>query len=73
MHVRKLLFLFTLVLLVSNLSAQDIHFTQFYMSPLTTNPAMSGKFEGTVRIGGIYRGQWASVLSGSDSYKTPSV
>lgn len=73
MHVRKLLFLLTALLCLNELSAQDIHFTQFYMSPLTMNPAMAGKFEGTLRIGGIYRGQWASVVGGSDSYKTPSM
>ncbi|MCE7923223.1 MAG: type IX secretion system membrane protein PorP/SprF [Haliscomenobacteraceae bacterium CHB4] len=73
MHVRKLLFLLAALLGLNGLSAQDIHFTQFYMSPMTMNPAMSGKFEGTVRIGGIYRGQWASVVGGGDSYKTPSV
>ncbi len=72
MHVRKLLSLFAAILLLNSLAAQDIHFTQFYMSPMTMNPAMSGKFEGTVRIGGIYRGQWASVVGGGDSYKTPS-
>ena len=73
MHVRKLLFLLTALLCVSALSAQDIHFTQFYMSPMTMNPSMAGKFEGTVRIGGIYRGQWSSVVGGGDSYKTPSL
>lgn len=73
MHVRKLLFLIAVLLCLNSLSAQDIHFTQFYMSPLTMNPAMAGKFEGTVRIGGIYRGQWASVVGGSNSFKTPSV
>ncbi len=73
MHVRKLLFLIAVLFCLNSLSAQDIHFTQFYMSPMTMNPAMAGKFEGTVRIGGIYRGQWASVVGGSDSYKTPSV
>ncbi len=73
MHVRKLLYLSVALFLANSISAQDIHFTQFYMSPLTMNPAMNGKFEGTVRIGGIYRGQWASALTSSDSYKTPSV
>lgn len=72
MHVRKLLALFAVAFSLNNLAAQDIHFTQFYMSPLTMNPSLTGKFEGTVRIGGIYRGQWASVVGGRNSYKTPS-
>ena len=42
-------------------NAQDIHFTQFDMSPLTINPAFTGMFDGRVRMSGIYRNQWASV------------
>ncbi len=41
--------------------AQDIHFTQFDMQPLTVNPAFTGMFAGRARAGGIYRNQWASV------------
>ncbi len=73
MHVRKLLTLFSLTLGFGSLFAQDIHFTQFYMSPMTMNPSSAGRFEGSLRIGGIYRGQWASVYGGGDSYKTPSL
>jgi type IX secretion system PorP/SprF family membrane protein len=43
------------------------------MSPMTLNPANIGNFEGTVRIGGIYRGQWASVIGSKGQYKTPSL
>lgn len=49
--------------------SQDIHFSQFYMSPLTMNPAMTGNYEGTFRIGGIFRTQWFSV---AEPYQTPS-
>ncbi|MDO8368559.1 MAG: PorP/SprF family type IX secretion system membrane protein [Saprospiraceae bacterium] len=42
--------------------AQDKHFTQFYSSPLTLNPALSGAMEGTYRVGAIYRDQWRKVL-----------
>jgi type IX secretion system PorP/SprF family membrane protein len=41
--------------------AQDIHFTQFDMTPLVINPAFTGMFDGQVRAGAIYRNQWASV------------
>lgn len=41
-----------------HLGAQDIHFSQYNMSPLTLNPAQAGAFFGTARIGGIYRDQW---------------
>ncbi len=35
----------------------------FDMSPLTINPAQTGSFRGTVRIGGIYRSQWQSSIA----------
>jgi type IX secretion system PorP/SprF family membrane protein len=70
------------LLALQSLSAQDIHFTQFNMSPMTLNPAMAGKFEGTVRIGGIYRDQFRSSINGvtgpdgntvrNAQFKTPS-
>ncbi len=41
--------------------AQDIHFSQFYMSPLTLNPAMTGVMDCTDRITFNYRNQWAGV------------
>lgn len=71
MHCKKLLSLFAALLMGSGLWAQDIHFTQYYMSPMTLNPSMAGKFEGTVRIGGIYRDQWSSVIK-SRPFRTPS-
>lgn len=51
-----------LIVSTFSVSAQDIHFSLFNMSPLTLNPAQTGAFEGTARIGGIYRDQWASFL-----------
>jgi len=41
--------------------AQDIHFSQFDMAPLVVNPAFTGMFDGSARVGGIYRNQWKSV------------
>lgn len=41
--------------------AQDPHFSQFFASPLTLNPAFTGKFDGTVRVAGNYRNQWPSI------------
>ncbi len=40
---------------------QDIHFSQFNMSPLSLNPALTGLFDGDYRFASNYRGQWASV------------
>jgi len=44
-----------------NLIGQDIHFSQFNDLPLALNPALSGKMDGTLRAGTIYRNQWNSV------------
>lgn len=56
-----LLILFSAVF-VCGAWAQDKHFTQFYASPLTLNPALTGAMEGTYRVGAIYRDQWKKVL-----------
>jgi type IX secretion system PorP/SprF family membrane protein len=58
--------------LVFSLQAQDLHFTQFYASPLQLNPAMTGGFLGSVRIGGIYRDQW-NYLANVRGYRTPDI
>ena len=43
---------------LSGVTAQDPHFSQFFASPLTLNPALTGKFDGTLRAAGNYRNQW---------------
>lgn len=41
--------------------AQDPHFSQFHSSPLTLNPALTGKFDGDFRAAGNFRDQWPSL------------
>jgi type IX secretion system PorP/SprF family membrane protein len=41
--------------------AQDPQFSQFFASPLTLNPALTGKFNGTIRVAGNYRNQWPQI------------
>ncbi|MCB9054337.1 MAG: PorP/SprF family type IX secretion system membrane protein [Chitinophagales bacterium] len=44
--------------------AQDLHFSQFFNSPLLTNPANTGFIpDGDYRLGANYRNQWASVTA----------
>jgi type IX secretion system PorP/SprF family membrane protein len=38
--------------------SQDPNFSQFFVSPLTLNPALTGKFNGNLRVAGNYRNQW---------------
>ena len=49
------------VLCTSYLFSQDIHFSQYYCSPLVINPAKTGNFDGDYRFTGIHRNQWKSV------------
>lgn len=58
--VKSFLFLAAMGIGLSS-NAQDIHFTQFNMSPLTLNPANTGGHDGLWRVNGIYRNQWNSV------------
>jgi type IX secretion system PorP/SprF family membrane protein len=52
--------------------AQDLHFTQFFNSPLSTNPANTGFIpDADYRIGAHYRNQWSTVMT--VPYKTVSV
>jgi type IX secretion system PorP/SprF family membrane protein len=44
-----------------SLWAQDPHFSQFFASPLTLNPALTGRFDGQVRVAGNYRNQWPTI------------
>ncbi len=54
--------LFFIALCWSTAWGQDQHFSQFYASPLTLNPALTGAFEGKYRISLIYRDQWRKAL-----------
>ena len=68
------LHLITLSLVVLStvaVQAQDIHFSQFYMSPLNLNPAMTGVMNCNHRIVANYRNQWSSILK-QNAYNTYS-
>jgi len=51
------------MMLASSVSAQDAHLTQYFTSPLTLNPALTGLTQCDVRVAANYRSQWASVSS----------
>ena len=50
--------------------AQDPAFSQFFASPLTLNPALTGKFNGTLRVAGNYRNQWPQI---NNAYITSTI
>jgi type IX secretion system PorP/SprF family membrane protein len=62
MRVKRDLLMFAIPLLLG-LSArgQDLHFSQYYSSPLNLNPSLTGQFDGDYRLVGNYRNQWKSI------------
>lgn len=56
----------------TEVSGQDIHFSQFYMAPLTLNPALTGVMNCNTRFIANYRNQWSPVIPGR-AYNTYSV
>ena len=66
--MKKAAIIFFSLFFVLNAEGQDRLFSQFYASPLTLNPALTGTFEGRYRVSAIYRDQWAKAIE--DPYAT---
>ncbi len=62
--------LILLLFITTTSVAQDIHFSQFYASPLTLNPALTGINDCRYRISANYKNQWSSIPV---PFRTPSV
>lgn len=58
----------TVVWSSTTILAQDIHFSQVGNSPLNLNPALTGIFEGDVRLMGNYRKQWRTSTVNYETY-----
>jgi type IX secretion system PorP/SprF family membrane protein len=52
-----------LIFMVSCAFSQDIHFSQFYESPVLLNPASAGACVNDFRFTANYRNQWQNVIS----------
>ena len=52
------------------IQAQDVHFSQYYLSPLSLNPANTGNYRGDYRFFANYRNQWREI---NKAYNTMSV
>jgi len=61
MRFSRLLFFFAFALSTLSLGAQDTHFTLHDYAPLWLNPANTGSFSGSIRAGGVHRGQWFGI------------
>jgi type IX secretion system PorP/SprF family membrane protein len=60
--MKKVLFCLGAFLALTNTSeAQDVHFSQYFTSPMTLNPALTGLTQSDYRMAANYRTQWGSV------------
>jgi len=59
--MKKILLGVGALMIASAIHAQDVHYTQYFASPLTLNPALSGLTKGDLRLAVDYRQQWGSV------------
>jgi len=66
--MKKIIFISLILnaVIASKVIAQDIHFSQSFLSPLLLNPAATGN-NGDYRFVGNYKDQWKSI---SNTYKT---
>ena len=61
-----------LTLTTINVIAQDHIYSQFFNAPVYLNPALTGQFQGDLRMNLIYRNQFTSV-PGSLNYISASI
>lgn len=66
--MRSFSLLMLMLILGFGISAQDLHFSQFYRAPLLYNPASAGDMERAGRASVLYRSQWQNVENGYESY-----
>ena len=66
--LKVILFSSFLLLATSFSYGQDIHFSQFYNSPLNLNPSLVGGFEGDFRLVANQRSQWSAVTTPYSTY-----
>jgi len=60
-NTKNYFFILSLFFNLNLVRSQDPHFSQFYSSPLTLNPANTGLFSGDIRFSSNYRNQWRAV------------
>ncbi|HLG02825.1 MAG TPA: PorP/SprF family type IX secretion system membrane protein [Bacteroidia bacterium] len=67
--MKKILLPFTVVLF-GVVSGQDLHYSLYTMAPLNVNPALTGNFNGDLRVINNFRQQWSTI---STAYMTYSL
>lgn len=66
--MRKLIYIFIWLLSSHEVLGQDIHFSQFNVTPLVVNPALTGVFNGDQRASLNYKDQWTGFGAGYKTY-----
>lgn len=66
--MKRVIFVFLVAVVM--VSAQDVHFSQYYASPLNLNPAFTGVFNGKIRSNLNYRSQWSGFSQVGSAYTT---
>ncbi len=68
--MKKYLFIIYLIMLASQSGfSQDPRFSQYYANPMRVNPALTGVYDGRVRLQALFREQSTSVV-GPQAYKS---
>ncbi len=62
--MRKITLLVLFAAFAFGVKAQGLQFNQWQYAPALLNPALTGAYEGTFRVGGILKEKWQSVGSG---------
>lgn len=60
--MKQLLTFFLAIFLSGSAFGQDYHFSQFFATPVSLNPALTGLFPGRYRVSLANRSQWAQTL-----------
>jgi type IX secretion system PorP/SprF family membrane protein len=61
-------FIIVHLFIITRAYSQDIHFSQYFSTPLILNPALTGQFEGDFRASTNYKRQWSPISQ--NSFKT---
>lgn len=57
MH-RYILTLCSIIFMSNLMFSQDLHYSYYHFTPLTVNPALAGAYNGSYRVGGIFKSQF---------------
>jgi len=61
--MKKLIYIIAISIFALSANSQDYHFSQFYFTHFTVNPAYTGNIQQDFRVFGIHRSQWYNVGS----------